>query len=124
MIPDIKKYMLYCVYVTLFVPNMHSEVLLELLDKDLSFNENGLNVCQTQHVQFYKNKNLISLHLFFSLNWDLCQVKFPAIFFKYITLQIINLQICKIHNNGLLIQNILLMNNLIYWIIILANKSY
>lgn len=47
--------MLYCVSVTLFVPNMHSEVLLELLDHDLSFNENGLNVCQTQNVQFYKN---------------------------------------------------------------------
>lgn len=44
--------MLYCVSVTLFVPNMHSEVLLELLDHDLSFNENRLNVCQTQKCAF------------------------------------------------------------------------
>lgn len=32
--------MLYCVSVTLFVPNIHSEVLLELIDNDMSFNEN------------------------------------------------------------------------------------
>lgn len=59
--------MLYCVSVTLFVPNIHSEVLLELIDNDLSFNENWLNVCHTQNVQFYKNKNLMyTVLVFFS----------------------------------------------------------
>ncbi len=39
-------------------------------------------------------------------------------------LQIINVQICEIHYNGLLMQKcLLLLMNLIYWIIILANKS-
>ncbi len=61
--------MLYCVSVTLFVPNMHSEVLLEILDNELSFNENRLNVCQTQHVQFYHNKNFISLLFLFKLRF-------------------------------------------------------
>lgn len=61
--------MLYCVSVTLFVPNMHSEVLLEILDDELSFNENRLNVCQTQHVQFYHNKNFISLLFIFKLRF-------------------------------------------------------
>jgi len=40
MVPDINKDLLYCVSVTLFVPNIHSEVLLELIDDDTSFNEN------------------------------------------------------------------------------------
>lgn len=79
----LKKYMLYCVSVTLFVPNIHSEVLLELIDNDMSFNENWLIVCQTQNVQFYKNKNLMYTVLFSLslLNWNLWQVKSLAIFF-------------------------------------------
>lgn len=61
-----RKDMLYCVSVTLFVPNIHSEVLLELID-----NGNWSNVCQTPNVQFYIHEKLMyAVFIFFRDKWN------------------------------------------------------